>query len=140
MTSAELSGLNAGYVAQMFEAYLDAPASVPEEWRRLFEKDPGSFAATLPGLAGLLRDVGGNGVATPPVQEAPAPPAEAPAPPAPPAPAPAVAAPAADGVPEAPAPEAPPVAEVAEAAEGVETVDETLLGGVAAAMALVKAY
>ena len=61
MTSAELSGLNAGYVAQMFEAYLDAPASVPDEWRRLFENDPGAFAGTLPGLAGLLREAEGNG-------------------------------------------------------------------------------
>ena len=41
MTSADLSGLNAGYVAQMFEAYLDAPASVPDEWRELFERRSG---------------------------------------------------------------------------------------------------
>ena len=42
--AADLSGLNAGYVAQMLEAYLDAPASVPDEWRELFEQDPGGFA------------------------------------------------------------------------------------------------
>ena len=54
MTRADLSGLNAGYVAQMLEAYLDAPASVPHEWRELFERDPEAFAGSLPGLVGLL--------------------------------------------------------------------------------------
>ena len=55
MSRADLSGLNAGYVAQMLEAYLDAPASVPIEWRELFERDPEAVAGSLPGLAGLLR-------------------------------------------------------------------------------------
>jgi len=129
MTSAELTGLNAGYVAQMFEAYLDAPASVPDEWRRLFESDPGAFAATLPGLAGLLREAPDNGAATvvadhengldgSTATQAPPPAPLAPTPPPP----------AAEELPQ-PEPTAPAGA-----------VDETLLGGVAAAMALVKAY
>src|SRR6476619_6632405 len=128
MTSAELSGLNAGYVAQMFEAYLDAPASVPDEWRRLFEADPGAFAAALPGLAGLLGTVDGN---RPPAamsdqENGVAVSAPAVAPPA----APVVSAPDGAGTAvEAASPSAPG-----------EAVDETLLGGVAAAMALVKAY
>ena len=40
----------------MLEAYLDAPASVPNEWRELFERDPGAFAGSLPGLASLLQE------------------------------------------------------------------------------------
>ena len=134
MTSAELSGLNAGYVAQMFEAYLDAPASVPDEWRRLFENDPGAFAGTLPGLAGLLREAEGNGAAA---RRSRATGAAAPPPPAPrlwprpsrpwPSPSRTAPPPATEAVPEAPPP-------------GGPQVDETLLGGVAAAMALVKAY
>ena len=54
MTRADLSGLNAGYVAQMLEAYLDAPASVPHEWREMFERDPAAFTGSLPGLVALL--------------------------------------------------------------------------------------
>ena len=113
----------------MFEAYLDAPASVPDEWRELFEGDPGAFAGSLPGLAELLRQERQNGdpaaaaepaaatTAAPPRQPATA--ALIPAPPPSPPAAPVEASPGG----------APPVA-----------VDETLLGGVAAAMALVKAY
>src|SRR6188472_3291539 len=88
MSGADLSGLNAGYVAQMLEAYLDAPASVSQEWRDLFERDPAAFTGSLPGLAGLLQKDGANGGST----AAP----EAPAPTSAPAPAPAavVAAPA----------------------------------------------
>ncbi|MBM3679281.1 MAG: hypothetical protein FJW96_15625, partial [Actinobacteria bacterium] len=32
-----VSGLNAGYVAELFRDFLDAPSSVPAEWRRVFE-------------------------------------------------------------------------------------------------------
>ncbi len=98
-------GLNAGYVAQLLEDYLDSPASVPAEWRAIFERDEGALEV-LPGLRRLLEahgdGRGGNGAA----------------PVAPPAPAPA------------PAPVAVPA----------PVADETLLGGVAAATALVKAY
>ncbi len=106
MLGAEITGLNAGYVAQMLEAYLDAPASVPAEWRQLFERDPGAFAGALPGLAGMIGVEQQNGLATTP------PPAAAEENPT-------------NGAPSAAAP---------------APVDEQLLGGVAAAMALVKAY
>jgi 2-oxoglutarate dehydrogenase E1 component len=90
-----LEDLNLGYVEELFFDYLNAPESVPPEWRALFESRPEAFAARLP-LAG---HVVANG-----------------------------APPATNGQPvEA---EAPPAAEP----------DEELLGGVAAAMALVKAY
>ena len=36
MGSPDPNGPNAAYVAQLLEEYLDAPASVPPEWRRLF--------------------------------------------------------------------------------------------------------
>ena len=145
MSGVDLSGLNAGYVAQMLEAYLDAPASVSQEWRDLFERDPAAFAGSLPGLAGLMQQDGTNGATAAP---AAAPPTEAPAPApaagaaAPPAAEPvAVPAPPPAG-PAAPAAAASPAAaEPARAREPAATaVDENLLGGVAAAMALVKAY
>ena len=147
MTSAELNGLNAGYVAQMFEAYLDAPASVPEEWRRLFETDPAAFADTLPGLAGLLREVDGNGAPSPTrdqdnVLETNAVAAASPVPATSPvaqAPPPAPSPPQPSSAPQPPSP--PPEPEPDEVpAPSTPVVDETLLGGVAAAMALVKAY
>ena len=96
MAGAEQSGLNAAYVAQLYADYLDAPASVPDEWRRIFEGNGGSPA-----------------IATADAQVAAPPPTVA-------APTPAEATRAAEA---APAP-----------------VDAELLGGVAAAMALVKAY
>ena len=103
---ANLEGLNAGYVAQLFEDYLDSPASVPAEWRAAFETDD-AILDLLPGLRVLLaaRTNGDLGSAAPQLTPAP-PPAAAPV----------------GGRPDSAA------------------VDETLLGGVAAAMALVKAY
>jgi 2-oxoglutarate dehydrogenase E1 component len=126
MTTADLSGLNAGYVAQLFEAYLDAPASVPAEWRELFERDPAAYAGSLPGLAGLLDRDHENGVSPPADAQQPI--------------APASPSPVSDV-----SPVAPPVVLVTPSgptapASAPEVVDETLLGGVAAAMALVKAY
>src|SRR5690242_15194532 len=96
--------LNAGYVAQLLEDYLESPSSVPPEWRSLFEQDEGALSA-LPGLQRLIDlhgDGNGHAPAAPPVVE---PASEKPA---------------------AQAPERP--------------VDDVLLGGVAAAMALVKAF
>jgi 2-oxoglutarate dehydrogenase E1 component len=136
MAAADLNGLNAGYVAQMLEAYLDAPASVPVEWRDLFEREPEAFARSLPGLAGLVGATeSANGAATLVTDAVPAPAATA----ATPAPTPATPAPAppstaeSNGAPVVSAPEPTPT-------EAAPAVDETLLGGVAAAMALVKAY
>ena len=39
MAATGSTGLNAAYVAQLREDYLDSPASVPDEWRRIFEAD-----------------------------------------------------------------------------------------------------
>ena len=61
---AEQSGLNAAYVAQLFADYLDAPASVPDEWRRIFE-----------GTAGVRRD-GARAGRLPPWPRRPRSPAE----------------------------------------------------------------
>src|SRR3954453_18746476 len=91
MVAADLNGLNAGYVAQMLEAYLDAPASVPVEWRDLFEHEPEAFARSLPGLASLVGATeSANGAAKILADAVPAPAATA----APPAPTSAMTAPA----------------------------------------------
>jgi 2-oxoglutarate dehydrogenase E1 component len=106
MAATESTGLNAAYVAQLREDYLDSPASVPDEWRRIFEADGnGGPVAAATGL-----DVPRSAVVGPTEVTVPtvAPPRDEPL-----APAPAEAAPA---------------------------VDEDLLAGIAAAMALVKAY
>ena len=94
----DVDALNAGFAGQLLEQYLENPASVPEEWRALFEQgDDAELLALQPGLVRLL-ERRSNG--------APAP---------------------SDAVSQGPV-----------AAE--PEVDEELLGGVAAAMALVKAY
>ncbi len=124
MSETDVNGLNAGYVAQLLEEYLESPASVPAEWRAHFEQDPAAVLSTLPGLARLLEREPPNGKHA--AEAAPAPAAAAAAPAVTPAAPPAVPATVA---PSPPAPAAAPAA-----------VDETLLGGVAAAMALVKAY
>jgi 2-oxoglutarate dehydrogenase E1 component len=98
-----VDGLNTGYTALLLEQYLDNPASVPPEWRALFESAPPELLAAQPGLARLLEANGGNGHAVP-VAVAPPP------------------------VVEAPTRDEPPPA-----------VDEELVGGVAAAMSLIKA-
>ena len=113
MAATEPTGLNAAYVAQLLEDYLDSPASVPDEWRRVFEADQGN---------------GTDAAVAPAAADAPAPPEPAEN---------AVAAPA-----------APPGAAAASVAadgptrvaDGSRAVDTELLAGVAAAMALVKAY
>ena len=95
MASTDLTGPNAAYVAQLLEDYRDAPASVPPEWRRIFEEsEHARAAASEDGHPG-------NGAPTP---------------------AATVAAPAS------------PTASTA------SMDDAGLLGAVAAAMALVKAY
>jgi 2-oxoglutarate dehydrogenase E1 component len=111
----DVDDLNAGYAAALLEEYLENPAAVPSEWRRVFESGDSEIIATYPGLVRLLERLGrdGNGHVVPP---APPPPAAPPAPAQVPAGAQAPA--------EAPA----------------EAPSEEMLGGVAAAMALVKAY
>jgi 2-oxoglutarate dehydrogenase complex dehydrogenase (E1) component-like enzyme len=115
----DVDGLNAGYARLLLEDYLEDPDAVPPEWRELFESGGSELVASHPGLLRLFetlqRTNGGNG------QPAPAAVAPAPEP----------AAPISSG----PAPEAAPAPPAPAPA-----VDETLLGGVAAAMALVKAH
>jgi 2-oxoglutarate dehydrogenase E1 component len=113
MSFLDVDGLNTGYAALLLEQYLENPAAVPSEWRALFESSPEQLLATQPGLARLLRHAardGGNGRPVVPPPEPPAPARETPASRG--APVPAVAA----------------------------LPDPELLGGVAAAMALVKAF
>jgi 2-oxoglutarate dehydrogenase E1 component len=112
MAATDVTGPNAAYVAQLLEDYLDSPASVPDEWRRVFEAADGGAPPETGGAEGN----GGSVAVTVPAPPAPAAPTE-------PAPAPPTAV-AGDGAPAA-APEPP---------------DQTLLAAVAAAMALVKAY
>jgi 2-oxoglutarate dehydrogenase E1 component len=110
MAATDVTGPNAAYVAQLLEDYLESPASVPDEWRRVFEAADGVAAPETGGAEGN----GGSAAVTAPAPPAPA----APAPPAPPTPV------AGDGTPAA----------------APELADQTLLAAVAAAMALVKAY
>jgi 2-oxoglutarate dehydrogenase E1 component len=115
MSRPEVDGLNAGYAALLLEQYLDNPSAVPSEWRALFESAPEELLAIQPGLARLLERLernGGNGHA--PVAELPPVPE-----------VPEVVAPVAP----TPPPVAPPPAP-----------DDELIGGVAAAMSLVKAH
>src|SRR5213079_2399537 len=105
----DVDGLNSGFARALLEQYLENPEAVPAEWRALFESGDSELVATLPGLARLLETLRDGNGHA--AVTAPAPPPE-PAPSPPPAPT-------------APAPE--------------PSVDDELLGGVAAAMALVKA-
>ena len=112
MSAHDVDGLNSGYARLLLEDYLENPDAVPAEWRELFESGDSALVASHPGLLRLLETLDrGNG--------------HPPAPPAPP-----------------PAPEVSQPAESAPAATAAVTgeIDETLLGGVAAAMALVKAH
>ena len=111
----EPSGLNAGYVSQLLEQYLDNPESVDPAWRDVFEGAGDDVLAALPGLERLLASrTGGGGNGAPAAVVAPVVPA---------LPEPVAAAPP-------PAPIAPTVA---------AAVDEELLAAVASAMALVDA-
>jgi 2-oxoglutarate dehydrogenase E1 component len=131
MGATDLTGPNAAYVAQLFEDFLDAPASVPPEWRRIFEAADGQ-----PAPPAEPQGPAGNG--------APAAP-------------PAVAVPTATALQRAATPTAglaPPAAPAAPPRRPPETTsqaipvevppadleDVSLLAAVAAAMALVKAY
>jgi 2-oxoglutarate dehydrogenase E1 component len=117
-TPLEPSGLNAGYVSQLLEQYLENPESVHPAWREVFERGGASVFEALPGLSRLsttLQPAGDGEVDALAVAE----------------PRPPVA-------PEAAGPALPPVEEPSlvpvEAA-----LDEELLQAVASAMALVDA-
>jgi len=126
MSATDLKDLNAGYVAELLEEYLDAPASVPSEWRALFDADTGGTAVAATELPA-------------PVLEAPAQAVEHDDQPAP---TPVLRDPLDE---ERRSPDVnggtatlrePPAVETRPAAPA----DEVLLGAIAAAMALVKAY
>jgi 2-oxoglutarate dehydrogenase E1 component len=121
MSVRDVDGLNVGYAQGLLEQYLENPEAVPEEWRALFESGDAGLAQSLPGLARLLATLRQENGAPPATEAPPAPPAEVPA-----------AAPR-----EAPPAEAAPVAE---RAPPITETDRTLLGAVAAATALIKAY
>jgi len=122
MSVRDVDGLNVGYAQALLEQYLENPEAVPQEWRSLFESGDSAVVEALPGLARLVESLKGNG-APAQVEEA-----EAPAP-----------APAAELEP-APEPEPEPVqAEAPPAAQPAPVADDQLVGGVAAAMALIKA-
>src|SRR4051812_39163149 len=112
MTMNDVDGLNAGYASALLEQYLENPEAVPSEWRALFESGASDLVAAHPGLARLVELLQEDGNGHVATAAAPVPPLAAPE--------------------QAPAPAPPePVAPAA---------DKTLLGAVAAAMALVKAY
>jgi 2-oxoglutarate dehydrogenase E1 component len=116
----DVDGLNVGYAQALLEQYLENPEAVPEEWRSLFESGDAAIVDALPGLARLVETLkDGNG-------------ASAQAPVA----APVEAAPSPEPEPEADAAQAQPEEPQPAPAE----TDQTLLGGVAAATALIKAY
>jgi 2-oxoglutarate dehydrogenase E1 component len=111
MSRFDVDGLNAGYARALLDEYLENPEAVPTEWRELFESGDSELVASHPGLLRLLEVLRGDGNGD----------------------AAAVAAPpvsAGDGA----------AAPVQAAPAAPAEVDELLLGGVAAAMALVKAY
>ena len=111
MSSHDVDGLNSGYARLLLDDYLEDPDGVPHEWRQLFESGESELVAAHPGLQRLLAG-NGQGVAT--ATEA------------------AADATAAPG--QSPSPQTAPTG------RDVAEQDETLLGGVAAAMALVKAH
>jgi 2-oxoglutarate dehydrogenase E1 component len=121
MSVRDVDSLNVGYAQGLLEQYLENPEAVPEEWRALFESGDTGLAESLPGLARLLETLREENGAPPAAEAPPSPPTEVPV--------------------EAP-PEAPPVEAAPAAGQAPPTTetDRTLLGAVAAAMALVKAY
>jgi 2-oxoglutarate dehydrogenase E1 component len=110
MSLPDLQGVNAAYAAQLLEDYLQAPASVPSAWRALFDQAQPATAPPLPETERVTGN-GHDGRGT------------------------AVLAPPASVEPATVSPKAAP-AQPTVAPE----IDQTLLGGIAAAMALVKAY
>jgi len=112
----DVDGLNSGYAQALLDEYLENPDAVPPAWRALFESGDPHLIEGHPGLVRLLERLPRNG---------------------------------GDGGHE-PEPEAPPESEQAvprpEAAVAVAEpppaadADPQLLGGIAAAMALIKAH
>jgi 2-oxoglutarate dehydrogenase E1 component len=119
----DVDGVNAGYARLLLDEYLDDPEAVPAEWRALFEDGDSAVLEGLPGLARLLERLPRNGDHE---ENGHASAALA-------APPPVAASVAAPSTPAQPVTATPPLAPAA-------APDTELLGGVAAAMALVKAH
>jgi 2-oxoglutarate dehydrogenase E1 component len=129
----DVDGLNTGYAQALLEQYLENPEAVPEEWRSLFESGDAAIVEALPGLARLFETLREENGAPPEAPEGAAEPLSVAAPPR--EAAPPELAPEPEPAPE-PAPEPERAPEPPVRAEP----DETLLGAVAAATALIKAY
>ena len=119
MSHSEVDAGNAGYAGMLLEEYLANPASVSPEWRALFESGRSAVTSGIPGLARLVDGVADTGGSAGRTNGHSAGNGNGHAT--------AVAWPPAAATPAAPAPPAAPP-------------DDLLLGGVAAAMALVKAH
>ncbi len=107
----DVDGVNAGYARLLLDEYLDNPEAVQPEWRALFETGDSPVVRELPGVARLIGRAAANG----------------------------------EGAGNGHAPAAAPVSEPPAAIPAVQAPfeaapDTELLGGVAAAMALVKAH
>ncbi len=108
----DVDGLNTGYAHALLDEYLEIPDGVPPAWRALFESGDTQLLATHPGLARLLERL--------PREQADNGRAAEPAP--------------------APEPETDGRAVAVVEAPPAAAPDVQLLGGIAAAMALVKAH
>jgi 2-oxoglutarate dehydrogenase E1 component len=108
----DVDGLNTGYAHALLDEYLENPDGVPPAWRALFESGDTQLLATHPGLARLLERL--------PREQADNGRAAEPAP--------------------APEPETDGRAVAVVEAPPAAAPDVQLLGGIAAAMALVKAH
>src|SRR6476469_7303658 len=107
MNAHDVDGLNDGYARALLDEYLENPEAVPSEWRALFESGDSQLVASPPGIARLLEKL-------------------------------PVAANSGNGNGQAAAALAPPAAAPSEpAAPAPPAPDSQLLGGVAAAMALI---
>jgi len=113
----DVDGLNAGYARALLDEYLENPDAVPSEWRALFESGESELVATHPGIARLLEllpQAQGNGAGD--------------------------GDGAGNGHTAAATAEAPPAPQPLSDDSSQATPDSQLLGGIAAAMALVKAH
>jgi 2-oxoglutarate dehydrogenase E1 component len=110
MSTHDVDGLNDGYARALLDDYLENPEAVPSEWRALFESGDSELVATHPGIARLLEQL------------------------------PQAAGNGSNGHTEAPPAPAPAPAPEPTSGDSSQSPDAQLLGGVAAAMALVKAH
>ena len=111
MSTHDVDGLNAGYARALLDEYLENPEAVPSEWRALFESGESQLVATHPGIARLLEQL------------------------------PQAAGNGTNGRSGSVVTEAPPAPQPEPTAvETAQGLDPQLVGGVAAAMALVKAH